>query len=244
MHEKHRQRVRERYLKSGLTGFADHEVLEFLLFFSIPRVNTNETAHALLEHFGSLDAVLSAHVEDLAQVKGIGMHSAILLSLIKPIGLRCMLQQGIEKKHLRTYEDAGVLCATLLRDQKNEVLYLICLDSNFRVLHHCPLQEGSVSNLQVYPRQIVQICLRYNASNIILAHNHPGGHPSPSHTDISTTRRILEAVTPLEITLLDHFIIADGRYYSFMSSVAPVEPAFSQPRMLTAAERKDLGPKP
>ena len=245
-HDQHRARMRQRYYNAYLTGhplegFAEHEILELLLFYAIPRRNTNDLAHALIDQFGSLEGVLNAHLDDLAKVPGIGRNSAMLLSLLKPLCTYCSIGSTQEKRSLRNVEETGKLCVELLRGKKNECLYLICLDSNFRVLHICPLQQGSVSSLPIYPRQVIEICLRYNASHVILAHNHPGGHPQPSHSDIAMTKQLLSVLKPLEITLVDHIIVADDAYYSFISHInLQDETLIERKKQLMAAEENNL----
>lgn len=215
MHTGHRERMRERFYKNGLDGFADHEVLEFILFFAIPRQDTNETAHRLIDAFGSLQAVLSAEKEELSKIEGIGANAATLLSLFSHVSRRFFTLKTQKNPALENTAIAANYIMPLLAGKRAECLCLICMDNLYRVIHTEIVSEGSVDNLPVFPREIAAAALRHNATHLILAHNHPGGVASPSRQDISMTLDIITALAPLGIQLCDHIIIAEDTYYSF-----------------------------
>lgn len=218
IHSGHRKRLRERFAKEGLASFADHEILELILFFALPRIDTNPVAHRLIAHFGSLYNVLNAHMDDLKKIEGVGENAAVLISLFKTV-FACYRQRSFAKRpRLDTIEKAGEYCASYLAGKKYETLLLVCLDTQFRVNHTVELQEGTLNEITVYPRVIVEIALRYNAGAVIMAHNHPGDSPSPSQADVQTTQAVLEALKPLNISLADHIITGNDSYYSFSAN--------------------------
>lgn len=214
LHQGHRSRLRERFAVSGLESFADHEVLELILSYALPRIDTNRLAHLLLDRFGSLFAVLHAEREELCQVPGIGEISASLLSLFAPVARRLFAGQN-EETYLSTSAQAARYISALLFGRKTECLYLICMDPSYRVLHKCIVMEGLLDSVPISPREIAAIALRHSASRLILAHNHPGGNVLPSRQDIAVTQKLVEALSPLEIQLSDHIIVSGHQYYSF-----------------------------
>ena len=219
VHDGHRGRMKERFYNTGLDGFADHEILEFILFFVIPLKDTNKIAHGLLAHFGSLSGVLLATNKELQQVDGIGSQAATLVSLFAPVARR--LFTGDEPMtSIDTSNAAAKYVISLFYGMRKECLYLICMDSSYRVLHQQVMVEGSIDNLPVYPREIAAVTLRHNATHVILAHNHPGGNPQPSRQDIVITLDIVKALSPLGIQLCDHIIVSGRDYYSFSEKQA------------------------
>ncbi|MGI6664997.1 MAG: RadC family protein [Christensenellaceae bacterium] len=214
MHKGDRERMRERFYKTGLEGFHDHEVLEYILYFAIPRRDTNALAHTLLSHFGSLEKVLLADVAELEKVAGIGEQSAALLSLFAPVAKR-LFSAPAKQKPLNTSALAASYIQPILYGRHTECLYLICMDHNYTILHEQIAVEGSIDSLPVYPREIAAIALRHNATRIILAHNHPSGNATPSRQDITFTKEIIDALLPLNIILADHLITTRDAYYSF-----------------------------
>jgi len=215
VHEGHRKRLKERFLKEGLDSFEQHQVLELLLFFSIPRRDTNEIAHALLNKFGSLSGVFEADPEDLKKVVGIGENSAFLLSLIPDLSRRYFNDKWRDKPELNSSSKAGQYAITLFMGRIYEVFYVICLDSQNRVNYAEMVHEGTINESPVYPRLIVETALRHKANSVILAHNHPGGSLSPSAADIEATRKIVAALEAISIKVVDHIIVCGGKYVSF-----------------------------
>ncbi len=217
-HDQHRQRLRERYISNGLNAFADHEVLELLLTYAIPRVNTNEIAHRLLNRFGSISKVLAADTAELCQVEGIGPTSAVMLHLIDELIQRLELEslQTGKNVYLDSPRMAAQFVSALLRNERSaETVYTICLDKNNRVLFTDRVVKGSLTEVPLYPRTIAQIAFRHNAKSVILAHNHPSGDPHPSEEDKIQTRNVQKALEALDISLYDHLIAGRNAVYSF-----------------------------
>ena len=218
IHDGHRQRVKDRFCKEGLDHFEEHQVLELLLFYCIPRADTNPLAHRLLDHFGSLAKVLEAPVEELENVPGIGHNAAVFLSLVMATGRYYQINNASHNVVLTTMEACGKYLLPLFYGRRNEMVYLLCLDAKCKVLSCKMLGEGSVNSAGVPIRRIVETALAANATSVILAHNHPSGLALPSDADIQTTRRVAVALDAVEIMLLDHIVVADDDYISMTQS--------------------------
>lgn len=218
IHKDHRQRVRERYLKEGLDGFSEVQVLELLLFYVIPRQDTNPIAHRLIDRFGSLYQVLEAPVEELEKVEGIGPNAALLLSLITAVARVYAVNRTEKQKILRTIEDCGEYLKSFFIGRRSEMVYLLCLDAKCKVLGCREIGEGSVNSANVPIRRIVETALGLNATSVMLAHNHPSGIALPSGEDVLTTHRVAAALSTVDIVLVDHIIVADDDYVSMVQS--------------------------
>ena len=210
MHEDHRQRLRERFLAEGLESFEPHQALELLLCYAIPRRDTNELAHALIDHFGSLAAVLDAHPDDLTTVPGVGRNAAVLLALMNPLW-RLYRRQSLEDNTqvIDNYRTACSFAVSLFAGRVNEALYLLCMDPGCRVLRCQLLQEGTVNEVSVHPRTVVEAAIRSNATQVILMHNHPKGDLQPSANDLTYTRRLLFALQSIGVDVVDHIIVSE-----------------------------------
>ena len=209
LHDGHRQRMRQQFLSHGPQSMADHELLELALFYAIPRRDTNETAHRLLEQFGSLDRVLTAPEQELEQVEGVGQNAAVLLRLIGAMGDRAR-RPGREEKIVASVDQAG---AYFLR-----LLYQLCVDGKGKVLSCRMLSQGQADMTVLSLRQAVENALLSGASGVFLAHNHPSGVALPSQADVQATVQVRDALKRLDIRLIDHIIVADGDYVSMASS--------------------------
>ncbi|MCX7746529.1 MAG: DNA repair protein RadC [Clostridia bacterium] len=215
MHEGHRKRLRSRFIKEGLDSFEPHQVLELLLFYSIPRKDTNELAHILLKKYGSLSGVFEADSKDLAGTEGIGENTAILLSLIPQVARMYFKDRWGEKPVLNSSEKAGRYAVSLFTGRLYETFFIICLDAQNKVHYASPVHEGTINEAPVYPRLIVECAIRHQANSVILAHNHPGGSLKPSKADIEATNRIKAALEAISIKVVDHIIVAGDQYMSF-----------------------------
>lgn len=218
LHDGHREKVRERFLRGGLDAFADHEALEFLLFYAIPRRDTNETAHRLLERYGSLRAVFEAPLEDLEKVEGIGENTAILLRLVPQIYQRSKLSGNGHDIILNSTEKAGSYLLERFEGEKNEVIYELCLDRKGKLLSCKKLSEGGADNADLNVRHLMENALLASASAVILAHNHPSGIALPSRIDYVTTQRVQAALKTIGVPLVDHIIVADDDFVSMADS--------------------------
>ena len=218
IHEGHRQRLKERFRKEGLDSFQDHEVLELLLFYCIPRKDTNQLAHALIARFGSFAAVLEAQPRELKKVDGIGESVITFLSLLKSAERYYRVNRQDRFEPMTTIEQCGRFLVPYFRHARNETVYLLCLDAKCKVLCCKELGEGSVNSAGISIRKIVELALGVNATSVVLAHNHPSGVAFPSDEDIQTTRRLAAALQTVDIYLADHIIGAEGDYVSLVQS--------------------------
>lgn len=217
LHDGHRQRLIQRFLEEDLDNFEPHNVLELLLFYAIPRKDTNELAHVLMDTFGSLKGVFDAPYEELIKVTGIGPNTAALLKLV-PSLTRTYYSSDARRIILDTSEKSGEYFLPYYIGQTEEVVRLACLDAGGKVISNQILHRGSANAAEVNMRKIVNIALRNNAMGVILAHNHPGGLPLPSEEDVATTKSIREALIPMGILLMDHIIVAGQDYVSMARS--------------------------
>ncbi len=215
MHEGHRQRLIRRYGNGGLEGFEEHEILELLLFYAVPRVDTNPIAHRLIERFGSLAEVLEADPKDLEEIEGIGPRAAAFLTMM-PNMLRAYEKSRLGKRPvISSARDACDYAKTLLFGKPYEQFYMVWLGTQGRVIHCERLSEGSITESPVYVSKVAAAALRHHAAKGLIAHNHPGGTPRPSRADVETTRMVLHALSTLGIELIDHVIVSDGQTFSF-----------------------------
>lgn len=214
VHDGHRARKKEQFRTHGLDAFADHEALELLLFYAIPRVDTNPVAHRLIERFGSLDGVLSAPPEELEKVEGVGESAATLLSLILPLVRRSRMTASKKPVILGTTQAAGEYFVDLFFGMREERLYEACLDAKGKLLRCAKVADGSVDAVSVNIRVIVENALKCGASAVVLSHNHPSGVALPSEDDNATTLAVYDALRTVDIRLLDHIIVADDDFVS------------------------------
>lgn len=218
VHEGHRERMRKRWEKDGFSGFADHEILEFLLFFSIPRADANTIAHELLKRFGSLAAVLESPCEELMTVQGMGSKSAVLLHMIPGLCGRYLESCTEEGIPMDSVERACEFLKPRFVGKTEEIVLLISLDSKRKLIACDHLYTGTVNAAQISVRKVMEVALRRTATGIILAHNHPGGLALPSGEDIQSTKQIADALRTVRIPLLDHIIYAEGELVSMAES--------------------------
>jgi|SRR5680860_127832 len=217
IHDGHRARLRSRFLNDGLDGFEDHQVLELVLFFAIPRADTNAIAHRLMRRFGSLSAVFEADAKDVASVEGMGEKSAAFLTLIPQVTRRYFHDRvSRDSPQLTSSEAVTEYLVPLMAGRPEEVFYVLCLDSHCRVLVPALLAKGTVKEAHVHPRHVVEEALRHRAASVILAHNHPGGTAIPSNADHQLTAVLVQALGAIGIPVLDHIIVAGERTYSFV----------------------------
>ncbi|MFO7643506.1 MAG: DNA repair protein RadC [Desulfosarcina sp.] len=211
----HRKRLRDRFLKSGLDGFADYEVIELLLTLATPRKDCKEAAKAALDRFKSLQAVLDAEPADLCQVPGVGPTNLFGLKLVPAVSRRYLKRHLEGKKALSNSRDLFDYLEHTIRDKKRECFVVIYLDAKNRVIADQTLFTGTVTASAVYPREVVKAALAHSAVAVIFAHNHPSGDPAPSADDVAITRKLIQACGVMGITVHDHLIIAAEGYFSF-----------------------------
>ena len=220
VHEGHRERMRERFFRHGLETFNEIEALEMLLYYAIPRKDTNPLAHILLERFGSLDYVLNASEEELCSVPGISKTTAALLMMVPQIMRLSEVSLANRNVDVSRAEDAVKFIIPHFRNRQNEILLMLCLDSQNRVTHTEVLNQGVVNYVTFDPRRVVETALKRHAVSVILAHNHPDGPALPSREDDSATSQVYRALSSVGISLYDHIIIAGEDYASYRRSGA------------------------
>ena len=218
IHDGHREKMRRRFLETGLEGFADHEALELLLYYAIPRRDTNPIAHALMERYGSLSAVLNAPVEDLQKVEGVGESAAILLSLAARLSRKARLADAAQETILNSSERAGAYLLERYAGETREAVYMLCLDRKGKLLACKRLADGDASSANLNIRKVVETALLTSASAVILSHNHPSGVALPSADDETATRQVREALSTIGVALADHIIVADQDFVSMADS--------------------------
>ena len=216
-HENHRARLRETFRQAGIDGMPDHNLLEFLLFYSIPRKDTNELAHRLIASFGSLNKVFDATYEELLKIDGMGENSAMLISSIPALCRR--YEEGITKGkiNLSEPEKAAGYVIKKFYGSKVEEFYMLCLDGTGNLLNCCKIGSGSVSSVNVDKRSVLETAFRNNTDGVIFAHNHPGGVVAPSREDILLTSELCSLLKTVGIRLIDHIIVSGGDYLSLAS---------------------------
>lgn len=218
VHDGHRKRVKEEFLKAGLEHMPPHRVMELLLFYSIPQGDVNELAHTLLDHFGSLSAVLEAPYEELIKIPGVGPHTASHLHLLVALARRYFTEKA-ELNPLKDPLDAiGQQMIARYLGYTEERLTLVCLDDKLKVLHFQFVKVGVEDAVQIQFRDLARIALDCHATQIILGHNHPNGIALPSRADKDTTLQLAEKFRELGIKLLDHYIVAGDDYVSMAQS--------------------------
>ncbi|SHH76919.1 DNA repair protein RadC [Sporobacter termitidis DSM 10068] len=214
IHDGHRERMKSRFTEHGLENFDDHSVLELFLFYALPRADVNPLAHALLDKFGTLAAVFDAPADELAKVPGIGQNTALYLKLIPQVSRRYLVSRSRFDDILDSSEKAGAYLLPCFYAERDEVVYMVCLDAKGKVINCKRLFRGSVNSASVSVRKIVENALNYNSTSVILAHNHTSGIALPSEEDGETTRRIESALRAVDVVLADHIVVADDDFVS------------------------------
>lgn len=217
-HNGHRLRMKERFLREGISSFSGHEVLEILLYYAIPYRNTNDLGHRLEQSFGSLVKVLEADYQDLIKVPGVTPHIATLITLCGQLANRYQRERYAMGTILYDSDSYGKYLMPWFSAQKNESVVLMSMDNRHKVLNTTRIFEGSVNSTQFNLRDAVHQALRDNATIVVIAHNHPNGHAFPSQADIATTRRFATVLKELGIRLVDHVIVSEDDFVSLAQS--------------------------
>ncbi|MFY9941781.1 MAG: DNA repair protein RadC [Desulfobacterales bacterium] len=216
--EGHRQRLRERFLAAGLAGFHDYEVIELLLTLATPRRDCKASAKAALARFKTLQGVLEASSAELTQVAGIGPRNALGVRLVKAVAERYLERKVLAGDPLSNSRELFDFLYGSLRDRPRECFKVLYLDVRNRVLASEDLFEGTLTASSVYPREVVRAALAHHAAALIFAHNHPSGDPAPSAEDVALTRQLVFACRVMGITVHEHIIVGNNRYFSFADS--------------------------
>ena len=211
----HRQRLRARFLEKGPEALNDYELLELLLCIAIPRRDVKPLAKDLLKRFDSFAGVISAPVERLGEVSGVGETVVTALKLARASALALQREEVMEKPVLSSWRALLAYCRSAMAHELNEHFRILFLDKKNTLIADEVQQKGTVDETPIYPREVIKRALELGATAIILVHNHPGGDPSPSREDIAMTREVAEAAGKLGIIIHDHLIIAKRGHASF-----------------------------
>jgi len=213
----HRQRLRDRFVAGGPSALADYELLELLLAFVIPRQDTKPLAKRLVAEFGSFAAAISADPRRLAEVKGLGERSAVMLKVVQAAAHKLAEGQVVGRDAIGSWSQLMDYCQARIGHAGIEEFHVLFLDRKNNLIADEAQQRGTVDHAPVYPREVVKRALELGATALILVHNHPSGDPTPSSADIDMTRQVVQAAKPLGIVIHDHVVIGRGAHASFKS---------------------------
>ncbi len=211
VHSGHRARVKERFLREGLSGFEKHNVLELLLFYSIPQRDTNPIAHALVNRFGSLRGVFEASFEELCEVDGVSEHTATLIKLVPSVWATAAGEIDTNVK----YDSVSKIAKLLIKryaGMTKEMPVLVLMDNSWRIIDIVNLEEGSVNQSRLDSRKIAEYCIKSNAARVLVAHNHPNGSILPSNEDVTATEMLTSLFRSIKVEFLEHLLIAGDKY--------------------------------
>jgi DNA repair protein RadC len=211
----HRKRLREKFLRSGLAGFHDYEIIELLLTLGSPRKDCKQQAKEVIKKFKTLRAALAASPEELQQIEGIGPHSAFGVKLVREVAAEFLKQKIVDKPVYTSAKEIFDYLYHSMRDLKKEVFKVIYLNSQNQIIDTTDLFAGTVDSSSISPREVMENVIKHHATSLIFVHNHPSSNPEPSLNDKQVTRDLVYAGRIMQIKVLDHIIIGGNKYYSF-----------------------------
>jgi DNA repair protein RadC len=211
----HRRRLREKFLKGGLSGFLDYEIIELLLTLGTPRRDCKEQAKEALKRFRSLRGTLEAPADELQEIRGVGPHNVFGLKLIQEVSRYFLRERMMSKPYCHSSKEVFDYLFHTLRDLRREKFKVLFLDAKNQILMEKTIFEGTVDSSAIYPREIMKEALKCDASSLIFVHNHPSGDPEPSLSDKEITKELVFAASLMQLKVLDHIIIGNNRYFSF-----------------------------
>lgn len=213
VHKGHRERLRRRFLAESIASFEDHNILELLLFYAVPRRDTNPIAHDLICRFGSLEGVLEASPEQLEQADYLGENAAALIKLVHQMGLRyAASMQSTLTGRIFEYKETGEYLVRRFAYCREEEVYAIFYDKAMVYTGECVLHHGSIASASFTLRKVADALSRYEASYISIAHNHPGGVPIASSDDLNVSHQLKEFLAQIRVSLLEHYVIAGEHF--------------------------------
>lgn len=220
LHEGHRERMRQEFVSNGcqFENVEHHKILEMLLFYAIPRKDTNETAHRLINRFGSLTNVFNATLNELSDVEGVSKNTAVYIKLLAQLNKICLAERFDKKPVFTSPEQAGEYVMTRFLGEKDEIFALISMSGSGEVLGFDVISDGSASAVGINSRKVLETVINRRAVSVILAHNHPGGLALPSGEDIASTKALVSLLKNVGINVIDHFIVCDDDYVSLAQS--------------------------
>ncbi|MDP2731261.1 MAG: DNA repair protein RadC [Dehalococcoidales bacterium] len=213
----HRKRLRGKFVKSGLKGFHDYEIIELLLSLGTPRKDCKPQAKEAIKRFKTLRGVLEAPPEELQQIDGIGAYSAFGIKLVQEVAREFLKEKIIDKPIYKSAQEIFDYLYHSMRDLKKEVFKVLYLNSQNQIIESEDLFEGTVNSSSISPREVIERALKHNAVSLIFVHNHPSGNPEPSKNDRELTKDLVYAGSIMRLKVLDHIIIGNDRYFSFAS---------------------------
>lgn len=216
-HAGHRARLRHRARHGGPGALPDYELLELLLFRSLPRGDVKPLAKTLLARFGSLAGVFGAPLEDLVRIRGLGEQAALDLKLTHEAAVRISREPVARRTVITSWTQLSAYLRTAMAHEPREQFRVLFLDRKNQLIADEAMNEGTVDHAPVYPREVIKRALELSASCLILVHNHPSGDPTPSKADIAMTREIVTAANALGIAVHDHLVIGRAGHSSFKS---------------------------
>ena len=214
-HGGHRQRLREKFIDSGLSGFHDYEAVELLLTFAIPRRDVKPLAKALLKEFKGLRGVIDASHEELSAFPGIGDNAAVLIRLVKETGKSYFKERIAGKSAIGSAKDVVEFLSYELAGERVEKFMAIYMNAKNEIEGFETLHEGTLHQTAVYPRKVIEQAFKHNARSLIFVHNHPSGDSTPSKADIKLTGELEKAANAVDIIVHDHIVIGRSSHYSF-----------------------------
>lgn len=217
-HDGHRKRLKARFAKSGLDDFEPHNVLELLLFYSVPRKDTNPIAHRLINRFGSLSGVFDAKPEELMKVEGITENTAVLISMIPQLARKYLEDKSDAMNTIRGFNDIGTYLMPKFVGRTIETVMLAALDNKNKIISCNIIAEGDNNRANISRRKVMEEAIRVGATRVVLAHNHPRGFAVPSKEDIYLTEEIYSLLKSVGIELVDHIIFAEDDFVSLAAS--------------------------
>ncbi len=217
LHLGHRERLRERFRNAGANALPDYELLELVLFRSIPRADTKPLAKALIARFGTFAEVLGAPVDRLQEIQGVGEQVAMDLKLVQAAALRLARGEVMNRPLLSSWNAIVDYCRSAMAFHEREQFRILFVDKKNQLIADEVQQEGTIDHTPVYTREVIKRALELSASAIVLVHNHPSGDPTPSMADIDMTKKIIIAGNQLGVTVHDHIIIGKKGHASFRS---------------------------
>ncbi len=215
IHSGHRKRVKANVIKNGFSQLEEHKLLELMLFYSIPRDDTNELAHRLIDEFGSLEDVFRANVEQLKKVDGVGENTAVMIAAVGEVFCRMSQNKRSKKRVYKNTDDLKELAVSLLKDENVEKVVLMCFDASKKLKRVAVISNGDEVSTEIDLKEIIKILVDSDSSVAVLAHNHPNSTAEPSAYDIDSTRTICVTLRKIGYALADHIIVGeDGEAYS------------------------------
>ncbi len=213
----HRHRLRDRFLKSGIEGLADYEVVELLLTLAVPRSDVKQPAKELIARFGNLRGILDASLDELRTVNGIGEVAPVALKVIRSAATKYLQESAEDRELLLDSSRLSDFWTMRIGTLPYEVFEVAYLDSGYRLLRDGieQLEEGTIDRATIYPRRVLEAAVRRGAAAIVLAHNHPNGNVNPSEQDRVITRAIILAAEAIGVKVIDHMIISSNDSFSF-----------------------------